>query len=160
MVYYYEIDENGNFVLSGHDIHERVVTLNESQVKVLKRILNNDLLGNFLERSDCLRNFLKEGSIDLETHYRLIKALVNRSFETDSEINEPKFYVHVLPICEGYLNIDQETPNGFYFDTKNQWGGSQTEFTKEEIEELKKRPELKAINFDECLEEVLEEDED
>lgn len=158
MVYYYEIDENGNFILSGHDIHERVVTLNKSQVKVLKRILNNDLLGNFLERSDCLRNFLKEGSIDLETHYRLIKALVNRSFETDFEIAEPKFYVHVLPgASEGYLNED--TPGGFYFDTKKQWGGSQTEFTKEEIEELKKRPELKGINFDKCLEEVLEDEE-
>ena len=158
MLYYYEIDENGNFILSGHDIHEHTVTLNESPVKALKRILNNDLLGNFLERLDCLRNFLEEGSIDVETHYRLIKALVNRSFETDSEIAEPKFYVHVLPICEGYLNTSEETPNGFYFDTKNQWGGSKTKFTKEEIEELKKYPELKGINLDECLEEVPEDE--
>lgn len=159
MVYYYEIDENGNFILSGHDIHEHTVTLDEFQVKVLKRILDNDLLGNFLERSDYLRGLLEEGSIDLETHYRLIKALVNRSFKTDSEINEPKFYVHVLPIYEGYLNATGDVPNGFYFDTKNQWGGSQTKFTKEEIEELKKYPELKGINFDKCLEEV-QEDED
>lgn len=158
MAYYYEIDENGNFILSGHDIHERAVTLNKSQVKVLKRVLDNDLLGNFLERSDCLRNFLKEGSIDLETHYKLIKALVNWSFETDFEIAEPKFYVHVLPEAnEGYLNED--TPGDFYFDTKKQWGGSQTKFTKEEIGELKKRPELKGINFDECLEEVPEDEE-
>ena len=158
MVYYYEIDEHGNFILSGHDIHERTVTLNESQVKVLKRILDNDLLGNFLERLDCLRNFLEEGSIDLETHYRLIKALVNRSFETDSEINEPKFYVHVLPICEGYLNIDKETPNGFYFDTKKQWGGSKTKFTKFEIEGMKYDEHFKGINFDKCLERVEEDD--
>lgn len=159
MVYYYEIDENGNFILSGHDVHEHTVTLNEFQVKILKRILGNDLLSNFLERSDCLRNFLEEGSIDLETHYRVIKALVNRSFETDFEIGEPKFYVHVLPVYEGYLNVDQETPNGFYFDAKNQWGGSQTKFTKEEIKELEKMPSLKGINFDTCLERV-EEDED
>lgn len=159
MVYYYEIDENGNFVLSGHDIHERVVTLNESQVKILKRILDNDLLGNFLERSDCLRNFLEEGDIDLETHYRLIKALVNRSFETDFEIGEPKFYVHVLPICEGYLNVDQETPKGIYFDTKNQWGGSKTKFTKFEIEGMKYDKHFKGINFDNCLERVEEDEE-
>lgn len=139
MVYYYEIDENGNFILSGHDIHERTVTLNESQVKILKRVLDNDLLGNFLERLDCLRSFLEEGSIDVETHYKLIKALVNRSFETDFGIDEPKYYVHVLPKqTEGYLNVEKETLNGFYFDTKKQWGGSQTKFTKEEIEELKK----------------------
>lgn len=159
MVYYYEIDENGNFILSGHDIHERTVTLNEFQVKVLKRILDNDLLSDFLERLDCLRNFLKEGSIDLETHYRLVAALVNWSFETDFEIAEPKFYVHVLPGTRGgYLNANEEVPNGFYFDTKKQWGESQTKFTKEEIEELKKRPELKGINFDKCLEEVAEDD--
>lgn len=159
MVYYYEIDENGNFVLSEHDIHERAVTLNESQVKVLKRILNNDLLGNFLERSDCLRNFLKEGSIDLETHYRLVATLVNRSFETDFEIDEPKFYVHVLPICEGYLNVSEEGLGGIYFDTKKQWGGSKTKFTKFEIEGMKYDKHFKGINFDECLEEVREDEE-
>lgn len=160
MIYYYEIDENGNFVLRGHDIHERTVTLNEFEVKVLKRVLGNNLLGNFLERLDCLRSFLEEGSIDPETHYRLVAALVDWSFETGFEINEPKYYVHVLPNqTEGYLNVDHEAPNGFYFDTKNQWGGSQTKFTKEEIEELKKMPSLKGINFDECLEEV-QEDED
>lgn len=159
MVYYYEIDENGNFVLSGHDVHEHTVALNDFQVKVLKRILDNDLLSNFLERSDCLRNFLEKGSIDLETHYRVIKALANRSFETGFEIDEPKYYVRVLPVYEGYLNVDQETPNDFYFSTKNQWGGTQTKFTKEEIKELEKMPSLKGINFDECLEEV-QEDED
>lgn len=158
MVYYYEIDENGNFILSGHDIHEHTVTLNEFEVKVLKRILNNDLLDNFLERLDCLRSFLEEGSIDSETHYRLVAALVDWSFETDFEIAEPKYYVHVLPICEGYLNATGDVPNGFYFDTKKQWGGSKTKFTKEEIEELKKYPELKGINLDECLEEVPEDE--
>ena len=159
MIYYYEINENGNFVLSGHDIHERVITLNEFEVKVLKRILNNDLLDNFLERLDCLRNFLEEGSIDSETHYRLVAALVGWNFETDFEIAEPKYYVHVLPGAnEGYLNASGEGFDDFYFDTKKQWGGSKTKFTKEEIEELKKYPELKGINLDECLEEVPEDE--
>lgn len=159
MIYYYEIDENGNFILSGHDIHEHTVTLNEFEVKVLKRVLDNDLLGNFLKQLDCLRNFLEEGSIDSETHYRLVAALVGWNFQTDFEIEEPKFYVHVLPIYGGYLNTDKETPNKFCFDTKSQWGGSQTKFTKEEIEELKKMPSLKGINFDECLEEAQEDEE-
>ena len=160
MVYYYEIDEKGNFVLSGHNIHEPAVTLNKFQVEFLKKILENKTLNIFLKQSDYLRGALEaEDGIDLETHYRLVKALVNRSFKTDSEISEPKFYVHVLPICEGYLNIDQATPNGFYFDTKNQWGGSKTEFTKFEIEGMKHDEHFKGINFDECLEEV-QEDED
>lgn len=156
MVYYYEIDENGNFVLSGHDIHERAVTLNESQVKALKRILGNDLLGNFLERSDCLRNFLEEGSIDLETHYKLIKALVNHSFETDFEIAEPKFYVHVLPSQEGYLNtFPDDEP---HLDDNKEWGNAKTKFAKYEIENMKKDERFRAINFDECLEEVSEDE--
>lgn len=156
MLYYYEINENGNFVLSEHDIHERAVTLNKSQVKVLKRILNNDLLGNFLERSDCLRNLLEEGSIDLETHYRLVATLVNRSFETDFEIDEPKFYVHVLPGEYGYLNMIPG--NGPSLNNNEAWGGIKTKFTKFEIEGMKYDEYFKGINFDKCLERVEEDD--
>lgn len=156
MVYYYEIDDNENFILSGHDIHECTVTLNEFQVKVLKRILDNDLLGNFLERSDCLRSFLKEGSINLETHYRLIKALANRSFETDFEIAEPKFYVRVLPNYEGYLNVFPD--DDFYLDDNEERGNAKTKFTKFEIEGMKYDERFKGINFDKCLERVEEND--
>lgn len=157
MVYYYEIDENSNFILSRHDIHESAVTLNEFQVKVLKRILGNDLLGNFLERSDCLRDFLEEGSIDLETHYRLSKALVNRNFETDFKITEPRYYVHVLLTQEGYLNV--QSGNDLFLDDNYEWGNNKTKFTREEIEEMKFDEQFKSINFDTCLERV-EEDED
>lgn len=156
MVYYYEIDENGNFILSGHDIHERTVTLNESQVKILKRILGNDLLGNFSERLDCLRNFLEKGSIDSETHYRLVAALVDWSFETDFEIAEPKFYVHVLPTFEGYLNIFPD--DDFYLDDNEERGNAKTKFTKFEIEGMKYDEHFKGINFDKCLERVEEDD--
>lgn len=156
MVYYYEIDENGNFILSGHDIHENVVTLNESQVKVLKRILNNDLLGNFLERLDCLRNFLEEGSIDSETHYRLVAALVDWNFETDFEIDEPKFYVHVLPGEYGYLNT--LPGNEPFLNSNTEWGGLKTKFTKFEIEGMKYDEDFKGIDFDMCLERVEEDD--
>lgn len=160
MLYYYEIDENGNFILSGHGFHERTVTLDEFQVKFLKELLENKMLNNFLQRSDYLRSLLEEGNVDLETHYRLVKTLVNRSFQTDLKIAEPKFYVHVLPKeTEGYLNANENAIDGFYFDTKKQWGGSQTKFTKEEIEELKKMPSLKGINFDNCLERVEEDEE-
>lgn len=156
MIYYYEINENGNFVLSGHDIHERTVTLNEFQVKTLKRILNNDLLGNFLERSDRLRNFLKEGNIDLETHYRLIKALVDWSFETDFEIDEPKFYVHILPSLCYYLNMRHD--GTFLIADSMEAIGVKTKFTMAEIEKMKHDSRFKGINFDKCLERVEEDD--
>lgn len=160
MVYYYEIDENDNFVLSGHDIHKRTVTLNGFEVEFLRKVLENELLDSLLKRFDYLRGALEaENGIELKTYYVLIKALVNQSFRTNFEVIEPRYYVHVLPDHEGYLNANQDAFNGLYFDTKKQWGGSQTKFTKEEIEELKKMPSLKGINFDECLEEV-QEDED
>lgn len=156
MVYYYEIDENGNFILSGHDIHERTVTLNEFQVKVLKRVLDNDLLGDFLERLDCLRNFLEEGSIDSETHYRLVAALVDWSFETDFEIAEPKFYVHVLPGKCGYLNT--LPGNEPFLNSNEAWGDVKTKFTKSEIESMKYDEDFNGIDFDMCLERVEEND--
>lgn len=158
MFYYYEIDENGNFVLRGHDIHEPAVTLNEFQVKFLKELLENKMLNNFLQRSDYLRGALEsEDGIDLETHYRLIKALVNRSFETEFKIAEPRYYVHVLPTFEGYLNV--QPGNELFLDDNSELGNAKTKFTKFEIEGMKYDEHFKGINFDKCLERV-EEDED
>lgn len=100
---------------------------------------------------DLIQLVSYNGDLTTSRKLEVIGAILAGEFTVDYR----RYYVHVLPeASEGYLNED--TPGGFYFDTKNQWGESQTKFTKEEIEELKKRPELKGINFDECLEEVLE----
>lgn len=160
MIYNYEIDIKDNIFLTEHNVDEHSVFLSEFEVDFLRKVLENELLDSLLKRLDYLRGALEaEDGIGLKSYYVLVQALVTRSFQTFFKIAEPKYYVHVLPVYGGYLNVDKETPNGFYFDTKNQWGGYRTEFTKEEIEELKKRPELKGINFDECLEEVLEDEE-
>lgn len=155
MIYHYEIDVRGNFYLTENNVDERSVPLNEFEVKFLREVLENELLDNFLKRLDYLRSALEaEDGIELESYYALVKALVTQSFQTDFKIEEPKYYVRVLPLYGGYLNADKETPNRFYFDTKSEWGESQTKFTKEEIEKLKKMPSLKGINFDKCLERV------
>ena len=100
MVYYYKIDENGNFVLSRHDIHERTVTLNEFEVKFLRKILENKLLDSLLKRLDYLRGALEaEDGIELESYYALVKALVTQSFEIDFEIEGMKY-------DEDFKNID------------------------------------------------------
>lgn len=157
MMYYYEIDKKGNFILSGHDIHEHAVTLNEFQVKFLKKVLENKMLNIFLKQSDYLRGALEaEDGIDLETHYRLVKALVNRSFETDFEIEEPKFYVHVLAGEYGYLNV--LPGNKPFLNSNEEWDDLKTKFTKFEIEGIKYDERFKGINFDACLERVEEDD--
>lgn len=104
---------------------------------------------------DLIQLVSYNGDLTTSRKLEVIGAILAGEFTVDYR----RYYVHVLPgTSEGYLNASEDAPNGFYFDTKNQWGGSQTEFTKEEIEELKKRPELKGINFDECLEEVSEDE--
>ena len=161
MIYNYEIDIKDNIFLTEHNVDEHSVFLSEFEVDFLRKVLENELLDSLLKRLDYLRGALEaEDGIELKSYYVLVQALVNQSFQTFFKIAEPKFYVHVLPgTSEGYLNVSEDYPDDFCFDTKNQWGGSQTKFTKEEIEELKKRPKLKGINFDECLEQVLENEE-
>lgn len=105
---------------------------------------------------DLIQLVSYNGNLTTSRKLEVIGAILAGEFTVDYE----RYYVHVLPKqTEGYLNASGEDPNGFYFDTKNQWGGSKTKFTKEEIEELKKMPSLKGINFDECLEEVQEDEE-
>lgn len=105
---------------------------------------------------DLIRLVSCNGDLTASRKLKVIGAILAGEFTVDYGY----YYVHVLPQqTEGYLNASGEATNGFYFDTKSEWGGSQTKFTKEEIEELKKMPSLKGINFDECLEEV-QEDED
>lgn len=104
---------------------------------------------------DLIQLVSYNGDLTTSRKLEVIGAILAGEFTVDYG----RYYVHVLPgTNEGYLNANENAPDGFYFDTKNQWGGSQTEFTKEEIEELKKCPELKGINLDECLEEVPEDE--
>lgn len=163
MVYYYKIDfKKGKFILTENNVDEHSVFLKDFEVEVLKKMLENSFFNSPLKCLDYLRGALdmdEEDGIDVGSYYSLVKAIVNRSFQTDFEIAEPMYYVHVLPKeAEGYLNANENALDGFYFDTKKQWGGSQTKFTKEEIEKLKKYPKLKGINFDKCLERVEEDD--
>ena len=72
------------------------------------------------------------------------------------EIDEPKYYVHVLPNQEGYLNVS--SIDGVFLDNELERGGFKTEFTKSEIEKMKCDERFKGINFDECLEEVQEDE--
>lgn len=160
MIYYYKIDVRGNFYLTENNVDEHSVFLSEFEVDFLRKVLENELLDSLLKRLDYLRGALEaEDGIELKSYYVLVQALVTQSFQTFFKIAEPKYYVHVLPICEGYLNVENETPKGVYFDTKKQWGGSKTKFTKFEIEGMKYDKHFKGINFDECLEEVPEDEE-
>lgn len=152
-MYYYNITEFGKLKKRKCDgVLYQYSLLQDYDLKPLKEVLQNHDSGT---KGDYLRELTEvynRNEINEWQYIRLCKAIVDGKFSIKTKLKETLYYVHVLPDNEGYLNASEDAPNGFYFDTKKQWGGSQTKFTKEEIEELKKRPELKGINFDNCLE--------
>ncbi|GET12337.1 hypothetical protein SN811_08370 [Ligilactobacillus agilis] len=157
-MYYYNITEFNEFKERKRDgVLYQYALLEDYDLKTLKKVLQNpdsDTKGDYLRE---LTEVYNRNEINEYQYIRLCKAIADGKFAIKTKLKEPLFYVHVLPKeTEGYLNANENALDGFYFDTKKQWGGSQTKFTKEEIEELKKYPQLKGINFDECLEEVEE----
>ena len=157
MIKYYSIT-NGRSIR--HEVSKDTLDRTYHKLKPFE----HELLKKFLFRTeqegdeaslDLIQLVSYNGDLTTSRKLEVIGAILAGEFTVDYG----RYYVHVLSDNEGYLNASEDAPNGFYFDTKKQWGGSQTKFTKEEIEELKKRPELKGINFDECLEEVLEDEE-
>ena len=153
MIKYYSI-------INGRCIRREVPKKSLDRVYHKLKPFEHELLKKFSFRTDnegdeALLDLMQlvsyNGDLTTSRKLEVIGAILAGEFTVDYS----RYYVHVLPGAdEGYLNASDEVPNGFYFDTKNQWGGSKTKFTKEEIEELKKYPELKGINFDECLERV------
>lgn len=159
-MYYYNITEFSEFKERKRDgVLYQYALLEDYDLKTLKEVLQNpdsDGKGDYLRE---LTEIYNQNNINEYQYIRLCKAIADGKFAINTNLKEPLYYVHVIPQePEGYLNANDEAPNGFYFDTKKQWGGSQTKFTKEEIEELKKMPSLKGINFDSCLEEAPEDD--
>ena len=159
-MYYYNITEFNEFKERERDgVLYQYALLEDYDLKTLKEVLQNpesDSKGDYLRE---LTEAYNRNEINEHQYIRLCKAIADGNFAIKTKLKETLYYVHVLPDNEGYLNATGDVPNGFYFDTKNQWGGSKTKFTKEEIEELKKYPELKGINFDKCLERVEEDEE-
>lgn len=159
-MYYYNITEFGKFKERKHDdVSCQYALLEDYDLKPLKEVLQNsdcDTKGDYLRE---LTEVYNRNDINEYQYIRLCKVIADGKFAINTKLKEPLYYVHVLPRAdEGYLNANKDAPGGFYFDTKYEWGESQTKFTTEKIDELKKYQELKGINFDECLEEVLEDD--
>ena len=157
-MYYYNITEFNEFKERKRDgVLYQYAVLEDYDLKALKEVLQNpdsDGKGSYLRE---LTEAYNRNDINEHQYIRLCKTIADEKFAIKTKLKETLYYVHVLPKeTEGYLNANENALGGFYFDTKKQWGGSQTKFTKEEIEELKKYPELKGINFDKCLEEVEE----
>ena len=158
MMYNYEIDVNNNIVEDTSCIVGSWVCLNKTEVNFLVKMLKIERLNTPLHYLDYLRGALEEiDGMDLTTYYSLVRVIVDRHFNTDFKIKEPKYYVHILPTPVDYLNMRDDDTFSITTPTERPGTGVKTKFTMAEIKEMKHDSRLKGINFDECLE-VVEDD--
>ena len=158
-MYYYSITEFNEFKERKCDgVLYQYSLLEDYDLKPLKEVLQNH---DSVTKGDYLRELTEvynRNEINEWQYIRLCKAIVDGKFAIKTKLKEPLYYVHVLPQEKGYLNMSQAPTNEFYIDTKGETGAFKTKFTKKEIEVFKEMSSLKGINFDECLEEVLEDE--
>ena len=157
-MYYYGIDKNDNIVEDTSSIVLPCFRLNETEVNFLVKMLKIERLNTPLHYLDYLRGAVEAiDGIDLTTYYSLVRVIVDRHFNTDFKIKEPKYYVHILPTPFDYLNVRHDGTVSIADSNERTGTGVKTKFTMAEIKEMKHDSRLKGINFDECLE-VVEDD--
>ena len=159
-MYFYKIN-NGEFQETKLGEKECAVLLSKDEVKTLKEIIKRAYSTETHELILTASNaYMSNPKIENQSYVRIVKALVDHKFVTKTKLKDPLYYIHVLPTAEGYLNFvktfkypllrqNRETPNLEY----------KVKFTKAEIEELKRNERFKSIDFDNCLEEVEEDEE-
>lgn len=159
-MYFYKID-NGEFQETKLDAKEYAVLLSKDEVKTLREIIRRAYSTETQELILTASNaYMCDPKIENQSYVRIIKALVDHRFVTKTKLKDALYYIHVLPTAEGYFNFvktfrypllrqNRETPNLEY----------KVKFTKAEVEELKRNERFKSINFDNCLEEVEEDEE-
>ena len=159
-MYFYKID-NSEFKETKLDEKECAVLLSKDEIKILKEIIKNAYSTETHELIlTASRAYMCNPNIKNLSYVRIVKALVDHKFVTKTKLKDPLYYIHVLPTAEGYLNFvktfkypllrqNRETPNLEY----------KVKFTRAEIEELKRNERFKSIDFDNCLEEVEEDEE-
>lgn len=153
MMYNYNIDGNDNIVEVKSSINEPWVYLDKTDVEFLVKMLKTKRRDTILEQLDYLRDALRStNGIGVLTYYALVRAIVDRYFKTDFKIEEPKYYVHVVPGSLNYLNVMHD--NRVSITSPIEDVCIKTKFTMAEIEKMKHDSRFKGINFDECLEEV------
>lgn len=157
MMYTYRIDGNDTIIEDENFISEPWVCLDKTEVDFLVKMLKTKRRNTILEQLDYLRDALRSSAgIGVLTYYSLVRAIVDRYFKTDFKIKEPKYYIHILPSLCYYLNMRHD--GTFLIADSTEAMGVKTKFTMAEIGKMKRDSRFKGINFEECLEEVENDD--
>lgn len=137
------------------------VQLSKSEVGKLRLILESISIYRAPRALGTLTDLYRRNLLTDNQYMNLSNAILDGVFKTDADIDEleTKYYIHILPGDNTYLNIlmtaDNVWDNHFSLNTKD--GVSEnclTKFTMDEVKQLQNYSPLRHINLLECLERV------
>ena len=163
-MFYYKITNKGK-VEETNVKQPNSAVLNEYEVKKMQNIFDKcDLFGteeSYITMLSAVNELYDTTQLDSTGYVNCSKAVIDGGFAMKARLNDPKYYVRLLASDnESYLRIcynsDDKVESIYFYGKEGEYLREQTRFTKSEIEEMKKDPRFKGINFDNCLEPVEE----
>lgn len=137
------------------------VQLSKSEVGKLRLVLENISLYCAPKALGTLTDLYRRNLLTDNQYMNLSSAILDGVFKTDADIGEleTKYYIHILPGDNTYLNVlmiaDNVWDNHFSLNTKEGFSGNcLTQFTMDDVKRLQKYSSLSHINLLECLEKV------
>ena len=153
MIKYYSITNNQ---VVEHDVSQEEMEKVYYRLRPREFYLLHELASKTPDSSDeetlnFIDRVLSASTLSYSSNLRIIKAFLVGEFVVDYD---KRYAIHVLPGDDNYLNLTLKgKPFISYMHPQEVFKSA---FTKDEIEDMKKDERFRAINFDECLEEVLE----
>lgn len=137
------------------------VQLSKSEVGKLRLVLESISLYRVPKALGVLTDLYRRNLLTDNQYMNLSNAVLDGVFKTDADIGEleTKYYIHILPGDNTYLNVlviaDNVWDNHFSLNTKEGFSGNcLTQFTMDDVKRLQKYSSLSHINLLECLEKV------
>lgn len=156
MIKYYSITNNQ---VIEHDISKKEMKkvhykLIPRQFYLLHELASKTPDSSDEETLDFIDRVLSDSELSYSSNLKIIKAFLAGEFVVDFS---KRYFIHILPGDDAYLNLNSEGEP--FLSDMYQWGTHKTIFTKNEIGDMKKEERFRGINFDECLEEAVEDEE-
>lgn len=157
MIKYYSITNNQvvEHNISKEEMEKVYYKLRPREFYLLHELASKTPDSSDEETLDFIDRVLSVSTLSYSSNLKIIKAFLVGEFVVDFS---KRYFIHILPGDDTYLNLNSEGEP--FLNDMYQWGTHKTIFTKNEIEDMKKEERFRGINFDECLEEALEDDED
>lgn len=155
MIKYYSITNNQvvEHDVSKEEMEKVYYKLTPRQFYLLHELASKTPDSSDEETLNFIDRVLSDSELSYSSNLKIIKAFLVGEFVVDFS---KRYFIHILPGDDTYLNLNSEGEP--FLNDMYQFGTHKTIFTKNEIEDMKKDERFKGINFDECLEEALEDE--